>query len=416
MPAWRGCAGERGRRRVMATADVVGSAPVVEPVADSRWRAACARASVVFGVFGLVVLAVVAVADLTFWLDSVPGVAGFLSTEAYGYFVVLAACAASVVGLVTGFLGRRSRRRRNAIAGSALSGVVFLASICSGGGGIPYEPGISGLAWSPDGTRIAYAHTWAAYPDGEDGIWVVAADGSSEPTHLVGRGSAPDWSPDGTTIAYREAGDLSLMDADGSNPRKLTAPGQHEGLSAWFETGHSWSPDGSQIVFAGNPGAGEGSEGIWIISTDGQNLRQVTSDGRAPDWSPDGTQIAYYTSEGGRVCAVINIDGTGRTQLPGDVWTGDPQWTSDGRIAVNCPEGLCVMDADGSNRQVLCPGPSWTGEPSTVTGTEGKPSAYESGRILSPDGTRVAYVTGPGIKSDIVVTTIDGTNQITLIH
>ena len=61
------------------------------------------------------------------------------------------------------------------------------------------------------------------------------------------------------------------------------------------------------------------------------------------------------------------------------------------------------MDADGSNRQVL-------------TGAEGKPLAYESSRVLSPDGTRVAYVTGAGIKSDIVVTTIDGSSQITLIH
>ena len=283
--------------------------------------------------------------------------------------------------------------------------MAFIGCAYAAAGGIPYEPGISGLAWSPDGTRIVYAHTWSA-ADGEDGIWVVAADGSSEPSHLVGRGSAPDWSPDGTTIAYaNDTGDLWLMDADGSNPRKLSATGQHEELSAWFETGHAWSPDGTQIVFAGSP-QGEGSGGIWIIGADSENVGQVSSEGFAPDWSPDGTQIAYYTwpeATPYRVCWVINVDGTGRTQLPGDVWPGAPQWTTDGRITVDCPEGLCVMDADGSNRQVL-------------TGAEGKPLAYESSRVLSPDGTRVAYVTGAGIKSDIVVTTIDGTSQITLIH
>lgn len=61
------------------------------------------------------------------------------------------------------------------------------------------------------------------------------------------------------------------------------------------------------------------------------------------------------------------------------------------------------MDADGGNRQVLA-------------GNAGKPIAYESGRVLSPDGTRVAYVTGAGTKSDIVVATIDGSRQITLIR
>ena len=97
---------------------------------------------------------------------------------------------------------------------------------------------------------------------------------------------------------------------------------------------------------------------------------------------------------------MINADGTGRTQLPGESQS-HPQWTADGRLTVDCPEGLCVMDADGSNRQVL------------LAGDEDRAL---SNRVLSPDGTRVAYVTRAGIKSDIVVTTLDGSSQITLIH
>lgn len=175
---------------MMATADVAGSAPVVEPVVDSRWRGVCARVSVVLGLVALAVLAVVLVADLTFWLG-LPGV---------DINVVLMGGYAALAGVVTGFLGRKSRRRRTAIVGSLLSWAALLgvgwASFM-----VPYEPGISGLAWTPEGTRIAYAHTWAA-SDGRDGIWVVSADGSAEPTHLIASGSSPTWSPDGTRIAY----------------------------------------------------------------------------------------------------------------------------------------------------------------------------------------------------------------------
>jgi hypothetical protein len=84
---------------------------------------------------------------------------------------------------------------------------------------------ISGLAWSPDGTRIAYTHTWAACPDGEDGIWVLAAHGSSQPTQLIARGSARDWSQDGATIACTSESELWLMDSDGQNLRRITAGG-----------------------------------------------------------------------------------------------------------------------------------------------------------------------------------------------
>lgn len=136
------------------------------------------------------------------------------------------------------------------------------------------------------------------------------------------------------------------------------------------------------------------------MGADGADLRQVVEGGDAPDWSPDGTRIVYRVqahSPGGQAEGywVINTDGTGRTALPGqsqDV----ARWTADARIVVDCPEGTCITDADGSNRAVLMP---------DITGA-----------VLSPDGTRAAYVTGTGIKSDIVVTRLDQRTETTLIH
>ncbi len=69
----------------------------------------------------------------------------------------------------------------------------------------PYEA--SGIAWSPDGSRIAFTsgrhETWDL--DGAVDLWTIAADGSGEPRRLTDTKSAysaPSWSPDGTRLAY----------------------------------------------------------------------------------------------------------------------------------------------------------------------------------------------------------------------
>ena len=229
---------------------------------------------------------------------------------------------------------------------------------------------------------------------------MVNADGSTEPTQLSATGSAPAWSPDGTTICYvagsfRLGGDLWLMDADGRNPRKVRPADAHDGI--WG--GCSWSPDGTRIVFGGAP-QGDGSDGIWIVDADGTDLRQVTEWGDAPDWSPDGTRIVYRAQPdpaGGQAEGywVINVDGTGRTALPGpnEAPRSGPR---DGRILVDCNEGTV---RHGLRRQ-----------------QPGGPLADTDGAVPSPDGTRVAYVTGTGIKTDIVVTTLDKTTETSLIR
>ncbi|MGB8022053.1 MAG: hypothetical protein WCF04_12550 [Candidatus Nanopelagicales bacterium] len=431
---------ERGRCGTMTTAGVAEPAPAVEPASEQEWRATCSRASVISGVIGLVVLALVVVANMTSWMDGLPGLATQFQIEGSGLGLLVGAFAA-VVGVVTGFLGRKSRRRRAAVAGSWLSAVAFLG-FAAAGFSLPYYPFVRGLAWAPDSTRIAYAQDqagiWVVDADGSseptqltasgespdwspDGttiaytedwggaIWMVSADGSSEPTQLVSSGGSPDWSPDGTTIAYvanvasgqEQGGELWVMDADGADPRQLTHLLSTQGAEV---RSPSWSPVGTQLVLVGVPLV-EGAESIWIVDADGGNLRRI-ADGFAPDWSPDGRRIVHATYPGGgprNDYWVINADGTGRTQLPGEIWS-DPQWTADGRLTFDCPEGMCVMDADGSDRAVL------------LAGSEGKPLAMESARVLSPDETRVAYATGAGIRSDIVVHTIDGSTQITLIR
>jgi Tol biopolymer transport system component len=75
----------------------------------------------------------------------------------------------------------------------------------------------AGLAWSPDGTRLAFAGTSEA---GHSGVYVVGADGSGL-TELIGsddeRYAWPTWAPDGSRIAF-VAGDRVLsVNLDGTD-------------------------------------------------------------------------------------------------------------------------------------------------------------------------------------------------------
>lgn len=73
------------------------------------------------------------------------------------------------------------------------------------------------LAWSPDGTRLAYAADLA------DGTTVLVVDDGTTQTQL-GAGTRPVWSPTGSRIAFTDAsGNLASVAADGSDLRALGA-------------------------------------------------------------------------------------------------------------------------------------------------------------------------------------------------
>ena len=77
-------------------------------------------------------------------------------------------------------------------------------------------------------------------------IHVMNANGSNEAKLLEYEyAMEPTWSPDGQQIAFVRAGDIYIMDSDGSGvPRKFTTD------PAWQSSGSpAWSPDGKRIAF-----------------------------------------------------------------------------------------------------------------------------------------------------------------------
>ena len=64
------------------------------------------------------------------------------------------------------------------------------------------------------------------------------ADGSAA-APLGVEGTAPRWSPDGERILFNAAGMITVVRADGTDPRPITSGGSA-----------AWSPDGTRIAFA----------------------------------------------------------------------------------------------------------------------------------------------------------------------
>jgi TolB protein len=152
--------------------------------------------------------------------------------------------------------------------------------------------------WSPGGKRIAFVSNRDNW--GWAGVFVMDADGSNQ--HIVTGGilfadNYPAWSPDGRRIAFMSSRDgddeIYTMNADGTDPRRLTN-------SAGRDSGPTWSPDGGSIAFASSR---DGASDLYIMEVDGGKVRRLTDTpvpggSIRPLWSPDGELISFLSSRG----------------------------------------------------------------------------------------------------------------------
>jgi hypothetical protein len=212
--------------------------------------------------------------------------------------------------------------------------------------GLPADGAVICRAWSPDASQLL-CQFMGDTDHSLDGIYTIRASGGAvlkrltvnpyPPTGNFGGGDIPgDYSPDGRQFVFMRAkpgagpvpdrnqsGALFVENTDGTGLHQITPYGlanSHDNAT------ESWSPDGSEILFAGVHGPFAGA-GLYVVRTDGTDLRAIPLkiDSRSfaftPRWSPDGSKIIFslFTTKapgtGDEGISTANADGSGLSQV-----------------------------------------------------------------------------------------------------
>ena len=148
--------------------------------------------------------------------------------------------------------------------------------------------------WSPMGDKIAAVTMGSSYYDAE--IHLMNADGTEDTVvveNVQGAIGHPAISPSGDRIAYFR--DFSGYESSGT--RKLNAhivvqsllTGDTTDVSVNKPAGTNdlyprWASDGTQILFVNVQNDGGAPPSLWIVDEDGENRREIISDGTMGDW------------------------------------------------------------------------------------------------------------------------------------
>lgn len=241
---------------------------------------------------------------------------------------------------------------------------------------------VRSLAWSPQGTLIAFIAGTDGF-SGEARLFVVNPDGSRLRSLVQGVESGLAWSPDGRRLAVSlvdpsfspftgGASNIYTVDVDDGSTTRLTD-------AAASEYGPTWSPDGSAIAFTSGRDA---ESGIFAVHPDGALTPLLpTFDRAAPRafLGPDRRLIVPAET-------FVEVAGGRRYPLFGGTLSPDGR-----RLANWIPTG--DMDSEG------CAGDVqdiyvWNVDGSQISNVTNTPDVNETGLVWSPDGLILALTSG----------------------
>ncbi|HYZ17979.1 MAG TPA: hypothetical protein VE615_00415, partial [Gaiellaceae bacterium] len=252
---------------------------------------------------------------------------------------------------------------------------------------------------------------------GDGDIYTVNSDGTqlTRLTSTAGLDEQPAWSPDGSKIAFASdrnnamgSGlDIYVMDANGQNVTRLTTAGNDD-------TAPSWSPDGTKIVFQSKR---DGNPEIYVMNANGTAQTRLTNSktqDAEPAWSPSnlpgGQKIAFLSDRNGSLNVwVMNVDGTGQTQLTATKQPdGTPSWSPNGsKILFASKRG----DNKGTTFDLYTMNPNGTG---VVRLTTSKGGDFEG--TWSRDGLEIALTSLRDGNQEIYKMKANGSGQTRLTN
>ncbi len=169
-----------------------------------------------------------------------------------------------------------------------------------GGAGYHASPAIS-----PQGDRVAYVAT----QDGLFDVYVAPTAGRGAPEKVIDgqdnvqfeslRILSPGlaWSPDGRRLAVavssRGRDGIALVDVRTGDVETVRPVGVDAVVSV------AWSPDGTRLAFEGTAGAHSDLYTVDLTTGGVANLTRDLYSDHAPAWSPDGRSLVFHSDRGG---------------------------------------------------------------------------------------------------------------------
>jgi TolB protein len=264
-------------------------------------------------------------------------------------------------------------------------------------------------SWSPDGETIAFIR--GSTEPGKHGIYLIGPDGENLRQVHAGVAGSPSWSPDGEWIAFHENAQIYKKHIETDSLVQLTNQGRN------FHP--AWSPDGEWIAFNMSICDGPDTCGIWLMSSNGTQKRNLSNFGNFPDWHPNNGNVAFirkrvdegYTtgnefweseadSESGRELLIIFLSDEYHFDTRYLKYSPDGQrmvFTSQPRSAQSgfaYPQ-IWTMDLEDSYRKQLTENGGWAADWSPDGDWIVYTETYETGRLwlMRPDGSEKQQLT-----------------------
>jgi Tol biopolymer transport system component len=209
------------------------------------------------------------------------------------------------------------------------------------------------------------------------------------------------WAPDGKHIAFKTSEGIYVMQTDGSQVRQI----DWKTSAKHYTTGvPAWSPNGQQILFTASPENTDPKSiyQMYVVNANGsQGGRVLIDNGFSPQWSPDGRRITFqsYKDDNWEIY-MMNSDGSKPVRLTKNKNDDENlMWSPDGKqilfsslINIDRNE-IYVVDSDKLS----------------------KPKKLGNGHsaVWSPNGKKIAFLSD---TLEVHVMNRDGSSDIQLGH